>query len=329
MRREGMKKREYPKTVFRKKLIKGVFWTGFALVFFFSVIAMIRAGNTSAANKVEQPDIEQSSKVNLAAGEGGQTFAQDFASEYFNWENTDEAKKNRVERLSHFLANGLDEQAGLAFEGMEWNSRLTGSQVWKVEDTGQDTALVTLKIKHELNRKIEPDPKEVEKAKKKKKKPPKASEETSGPHEKYFVVPVKTDGQSFVVNEIPYFVAAPSKPDITAMTEVDAKGKIIDSDLEKDITGFLGTFFKVYTTGSQEELGYYTAGDDIKSMSNIITFQEVKDIVVKKGKSKNQYVVHATVIFKENESQAQVIYPYELNLVKKDGRWFVQEIKNK
>lgn len=324
-----MKKREYPKTVFRKKLIKGVFWTGFALVFFFSIIAIVRAGNTSAANKVEQPDTEQTSKVNLAAGEGAQTFAQDFAAEYFSWENTDEAKKNRVDRLSHYLANGLDEQAGLSFEGMEWNSNLTGSQVWKVEETGKDTALVTLKIKHELNRKIEPDPKEVEKAKKKKKKPPKAREETSGPHEKYFVVPVKTDGQSFVVNEIPYFVAAPSKPDITAKTEVDTEGKIIDSDLEKDIQGFLGTFFKVYTTGTQEELQYYVTGDEIKSMSNIITLQEVKDILVKKGKSKNQYVVHATVTFKENKSQAQVIYPYELSLVKKDDRWFVQEIKNK
>lgn len=79
----------------------------------------------------------------------------------------------------------------------------------------------------------------------------------------------------------------------------------------------MGTFFKVYTTGTQEELQYYVTGDEIKSMSNIITLQEVKDILVKKGKSKNQYVVHATVTFKENKSQAQVIYPYELSLVKK------------
>nr|NKR09492.1 conjugal transfer protein [Escherichia coli] len=49
-----MKKREYPKTVFRKKLIKSVFWLGFGLVFFLSIIAVVRVGNATVA-KVEEP----------------------------------------------------------------------------------------------------------------------------------------------------------------------------------------------------------------------------------------------------------------------------------
>ena len=76
-------------------------------------------------------------KVNYAISEGAQSFAQNFAHEYFDWQNSDEGMKTRVERLQPYLANGLDEQAGLSFEGMEWNSSLSTSQVWNVEETSE------------------------------------------------------------------------------------------------------------------------------------------------------------------------------------------------
>ena len=34
---------------------------------------------------------------------------------YFDWQNSDEGMKTRVERLQPYLANGLDKQAGLSF----------------------------------------------------------------------------------------------------------------------------------------------------------------------------------------------------------------------
>lgn len=324
-----MKKREYPKTILRKKLIKGAFWTGFALVLFLSVVAIVRVGNAGAGQAETKPiQQETQKKVNLAAGEGAQSFAENFAAQYFDWENTDEGKKKRVERLKPYLATGLDEQAGLSFEGMEWNSSMTKSQVWGVEETGNDTALITLRVQHTLTKTTPPDPKAVEAAKKDKKKPPKAKEEKIGPYEKYFVIPVKTDGRSFVVHKVPYFIAAAKKPEITSDLTVDENGKISDSHLQEEITSGLNTFFKVYTTGTQEELSYYVKGDEIQTMNGIITFKEVKDTVIKQGKAKNEYQVFATVIFQENQSKGQVVYPYEINLVKEENRWFVKELKN-
>ena len=35
----------------------------------------------------------------------------------------------------------------------------------------------------------------------------------------------------------------------------------------------------------------------------------------------NEYEVNATVVFQENQSKAQVVYPYELTLVKEENRW--------
>ena len=201
-----MQKRTYPKTVFRKKVFKGLFWTGFVLVFFLSVIAIVRVSNFDT-NPVEAKQVQsEETKVNYALSEGAQSFAQNFAREYFDWQNGDEDKKTRVERLQPYLANGLDEQAGLSFEGMEWNSSLSTSQVWHVEETGADSSNITLRVEHILTKNT---PQEA------------PSEEKTGPYEKYFVVPIQTDGASFVVHQIPYFISAPEKPKITSDTTIN------------------------------------------------------------------------------------------------------------
>jgi hypothetical protein len=324
-----MKKREYPKTVLRKKVTKGVFWTAFSLVFFLSVVAIVRVSN-AGANATEKKPVQEEVKKeeNLAVSEGAQSFAQNFATEYFNWQNTDAGKKDRVERLKPYLANGLNEQAGLGFEGMQWNSSLSNSQVWKVEETSKDTAKITLKVQHLLKKAAPPDPKAVEEAAKTGKPAPQAKEQQAGPYEKYFVVPIKTDGQAFVVHEIPYFIATPKKPDIVANTTVNESDKVNDSVLQEEITSFLHTFFKVYTTGTQEELSYYTKDHPIPSMSGIMTFQEVKNLLIKKGAHPNTYQIFATAVFKENQSKGQVVYPYKLIIVKEEDRWFVKNIQN-
>lgn len=323
-----MQKREYPKTVFRKKMLKGVFWTSFALALFLSVVAIVRVGNASISQAKTEPMQQVEQKKNYAASEGAQSFAENFAAQYFNWQNTDQGKADRVKRLQPYLAKGLDEQAGLSFDGMEWDSSLTKSQVWNVKETGEDTALITLRIQHTLKKSTPPDPAAVEAAKSQNKPLPEATEQTKGTYVKYFVVPVKTNGQSFVVDKVPYFTAAPKKPAITANTAFNEDGKITDPKLQDEITSALNTFFKVYTTGTQEELSYYVKGDEIPSMNGIITFKEVKSSVIQPGQSKNEYNVHAVVIFQENQSNGQVIYPYELRLVKEDNRWFVKEMKN-
>jgi len=139
-----------------------------------------------------------------------------------------------------YLANGLDKQASLSFEEMEWSSSLSKSQVWNIEETGNDSALITLRVEHMLKKTTQSDPE----------KDP--AEENAGPYEKYFVVPVKTDGKSFVVHKVPYFIAAEEKPEITSESSINEKGKLPDTKLQEEISSALNTFFKVYTSGTQD-----------------------------------------------------------------------------
>ena len=75
-------------------------------------------------------------------------------------------------------------------------------------------------------------------------------------------------------------------------------------------------------------MSYYIKGEDIQTMTGIITFKEIKSLVIKQGESPKEYEVNATVVFQENQSKAQVVYPYELTLVKEENRWFVRRFKH-
>ena len=246
------------------------------------------------------------------------------------WENTDEGKKERAERLTPYLANGLPEHAGLAFEGMEWNSAFTSSQVWKVEETGRDTANITLHVQHELNKTVQPDQKAIDQAKKEKKSLPEPKEEKNGPFEKYFVVPSQNrwcNRMSF----IRLLTMCQLQRNRTSQSDTQSKKEkeVRDSVLQEKIHSFLNTFLKVYTTGNQDELSYYIEGDAIQSMSGVLTFQEVKDVLITKQDSQDQYSVYVTVIYVEDQSKAQIVSPYEMNIVKVEDRWLVKSIKNR
>jgi hypothetical protein len=324
-----MKKREYPQTVYRKKVMKGVFWIAFTLVLFLSLVAIIRVGKAngdpSAKKTLQSQPIE---KDNVAVREGAQSFAQNFALDYFDWQNTDEGKKKRLDRLEPYLAKGVDPQAGLGFEGMEWNSSLAKSQVWNVEETGKDSANITLHLQQTLKKAVAVEPDGEDTSKKTDPKKLVQKEETTALSEKYWVVPVKAVGESFVVSNVPYYVAAPKKADWVVPSFDLEEGQIKSKKMQEDVTAFLNTFFKVYSTGTQDELSYYSKGHSIQTMNGILTFQRVKGAIIKKGDSDHDYVVLTTAVFQENQSKAQVIYPYEIHVVKED-RWLVKEIQNR
>jgi len=324
-----MKKREYPPRVIRKKMIKGLFWTSFVVLLFLSIVAIVRVGNVGAGSSPQAFKETAEPRRNLAASEGAQSFAQNFATQYFQWNNTDQGKQERMGRLEPYLAQGIDEQAGLSFQGMKWNSTLQSSQIWNVKPTSSTTATITLRIQHSL----QPIQSTSSPALATQSKPPTQSAKPTqpspfkGPYEKYFAVPVKTDGKGFVVYGVPYFTPSPKKPHLRAETSQETD-KITDSRLQEEVETFLQTFFKVYSTGTKNELSYYVKGKDMQTMKGVMTFQKIDDLTIGSGEGKREYQVNVTGVFQEDLSKAQLRYPYSLVIVHEQDRWFVKSIKN-
>ncbi|SDJ20530.1 conjugal transfer protein [Alteribacillus bidgolensis] len=140
---------------------------------------------------------------------------------------------------------------------------------------------------------------------------------------KYFVVPVKSDGEGFVVHQLPYFVAEPKKPDIAVDTEEDRDDAEHDPELEEEITSFLDTFFLGYTEGSTQELSYYTDGLELQTLDDVLQFEEIEEIDI--YEEDEQYKVHADVIMSEANSQTKMLYPFSMELMKVEGRWIVAD----
>lgn len=320
-----MAKRSYPKTVVKRRWIKGLFWAGIFGCLFLSIIAIGRVGVLSATLEQEPEEVieTEEEEPNYALNEGAQSFARNFANEYFNWSK--DSQDEREERLEDYLAIGLDPQAGLRYENMKWDSVLSDSQVWSVEETGEQSANITLRIHHSLSRMVEPSEEEIKKAEEDDKEPPKPQKEKGETYLKYFVVPVKSDGESYVVHQLPYFTSEPNKPDIEIEYNADGNS-ISDSDLEEEISLFLETFFKTYTEGSDQEIAYYTKGVDVETLNGILSFKEVEGLAIYlEGES---YEVHADILMIETGSEAEMIYPFHMELIQEENRWLVVGFEN-
>jgi hypothetical protein len=313
-----MAKRTLPKSVVKKRWIKGLFWTGIFGCLFLSIVAIGRVGVLSAAIEVEPEEMsEVKERPNYAVSEGAQSFAENFAAEYFKWSK--DGKEEREKRLEDYLAIGLDTQAGLRYENMKWDSEFLTSQVWKVEETGEQSAAITLRVQHHLSRKVEPSEEEVKKAEKNEEDLPVKTED-GGTHVKFFVVSIKSDGEGFVVNNFPYFIPEPIKPDIEI--ERNAERNVSSNEqVVENIRGFLETFFTTYTVGSNQELAYYTKGFDLDSLNNLLLFKGVEHVdIYDEG---DRFLVHAEVLMEEVTSEAEMVYFYSMELVQEDSRWLM------
>lgn len=296
-----MEKRKSPKTVFRKRMVKGVFWTMMGYVVFASTFALFRPNPIAPV----QAQVQEQKPVNPATAPGVGSFADNLACEYFLWSNDPKALEARKKRLAPYLIDGMDPKAGLGIEGLASSSKLIKSQVWKIEETGTNQAKVTLRVQYNLTE----------------------NGKTSY-RINYFVVPVASDGQSFVVYDIPYFVPVPKKPAIQLDPKKPSADLIHDSTLTPAISNFLDSFFKVYATGKPEEITYFTKIEPIQGLQGTLDYMTVKKVEVYPTPQSDVYDVHTQVTFTDKGMKTKFHYPFVLKIQKENERWFVIDLKN-
>ena len=92
---------------------------------------------------------------------------------------------------------------------------------------------------------------------------------------------VDADGDMVIVQN-PTLAPAVEKSDYEPKTpEADAS---VDADTVNDATAFLETFFKLYPTATEKELGYYVSGNVIEPIGRDYLYSElVNPIFTKDG----------------------------------------------
>ncbi|EJW14347.1 conjugal transfer protein [Paenibacillus alvei] len=293
-------KRNAPKSLTPKKLSRMCFWIFLLYVGMASTVALSRS-----APSITIDDIKNINTENPALTAGAESFAHNFAYQYFSWAPDRQAVEERRVRLDPYLARDVDRQAGVVTSDLVSSSKLVKSQVWSKKKVADDQAELTLRVQYIT---------------------------TVGKNAvtqlKYFVVPVVAKGENFLVYDIPRFVKPPD-PITFEKNDTNQLASESDRELVREVGTFLESFFKIYATGTQEEIKYFSRGE-IEGLQRELSFSKIDDInvyAVDKESKKNTYFVKTKVKFIDKD-QTVFTYPFEMRIQKEAERWFVVELKN-
>lgn len=293
-----------PKGYFARKLGVLTFWMLFGFMFLVVLVTMF----SSSKGEAKKVDNTVAIKKNYAASEEAIQYAIDFTKDYFTWNVSDDGKNKRKSTMSKYLAEGLDQYAGLNFNGLEWNSKFIGAELKKVKEKGNDLAEITLLVNYELKKNnVAPDQQSTNEVKQ---------------SSKYFVVPVAYDGKTLGVYELPKFTYVYEKTTLKEVTSIQLKQADV-AESEK-IKKFLTTFFRSFAEDPKDKFDYILANDNVTDgLNNSMKFQKVNKADVFKGEKNNSFVVFTEVSLLEPETNVSHTSNYQLTVVKKDGKYIV------
>ncbi|MDQ0416523.1 hypothetical protein J2Z48_000690 [Croceifilum oryzae] len=248
-----------------------------------------------------------------AQGEGGglgdvlseTAFVDQFVREYFTWNQGNETI--RASRLKPYLHSTVDSQAGIDMKNATYNSFPRSVGIWKIEDGEDgvrkvyvtvDTVLTHAKNESDQRRAI-----------------------------RYLAVTVKRSGESFLVVDKPYLMASPASAKIELPETKSEQGEAVSDAERVQIENFLKSFWKVYTTGTVDEIGYYEKEKNVisKGLAGLVGTPDVKNVVIIKKQGKLE--VKCDVSFSDLPSGAQLSYQYSLSVVKEGDRFYVTNMK--
>lgn len=275
------------------------FWLLFGFMFLVVVVTVFNSDSTKAINN-DAVEVEK----NYAASSEGIEYAKNFANQYFTWNISSEGKELRKQNLARFLASGLDLQAGLDFNGLEWNSSYKGAELKKVEEKGDNLAHITLLVHASLNQNGSDKVEQTQ---------------------KYFVVPVAYDGKTFGIYELPKYTYFYEDTTIKEVKNTQLKQANVTETSE--IKKFLTTFFKSYAEDSKDQLDYILTNPKITDgLNKSMLFKEVNKSSFYKGEKENTFIVFTEVTLLEPVTNVPLKSNYQLSIVKKDDKYMVSGI---
>ncbi|TCS96961.1 conjugal transfer protein [Hazenella coriacea] len=292
---------------FRRKLLKIVFWgiilytaltSSIVLAIQFHIIPVPKQPEISAAPQEKQTSSEAIKE---------RAFVERFVREYLFW--TQGLEESRADRLKPFWKPQMDLQGGIDFTKTEWNSYVRHADVWEIKERPDQSGIKDITVFAET-------------ALTHVKKP---NEQKRG--EKYLVVSIQQSGDSYVVVDIPHFIAPPVAvyKDVAKKTAKN-KGEQVSSEVHNQVEQFMKSFWKVYTTGEPQEIAYYKHDHQPQSgLTGILRLVETKNLTV--TQVEKNVIAECDVVLEDLDTGVIVNYHYTFTLAEQGDRWYVVNMK--
>lgn len=141
----------------------------------------------------------------------------------------------------------------------------------------------------------------------------------------YLEIPVNGQDGQYVVEDTPVIIPEPEKADIDySRFNQGEELYITESNKVKEI---MSNFFNTYCTGKPTEIAYYMDdGKPLKGFEGRFAFLYIKEFHVFDLKVDNKYKATAMVALKDTVSSKEFLQNYNIDLVKREGRWYIKKI---
>jgi hypothetical protein len=221
---------------------------------------------------------------------GASAYAVQFAGVYLNYDQRNPAA--REQQLQFFLPDGVDGQLG-------WNGtgdmRMQSVQVAGTDVRDANNAVVTVLA------------------------------QANGKWLELAVPIYARDGQ-FVVSGEPALLPPPARAQLPQPATQDR-----DSGLENELQQTLVGFFKAYGSGDTVNLSRFTGDNSVTGLAGAVTFGRLKDVNAPHGAA-GERPIAVTVVWqlpsaRSKGASAELEQTYQLTVVKKDGTWYVRDIR--
>lgn len=229
------------------------------------------------------------------------TFVTDFAKVYYAWAPDHEVLDGRQKALGNYLTDNLVMlNADTLRSDIPTTSTVNDVKIWSVTHLKGVQYRVLYTVEQSIKNSADED----------------ANKDTSST---YTVQLARNANGDMVIDSNPTIAAAPAKG--THKDKVDQTDSSINSDTTDSISKFLTTFFKLYPSGSANELKYYVNGGT-KAINKNYRFAELQNPTF--HRIDDNIRVNVTVKYLDTDTDMVQYSQYDLIISKNGNNWTIE-----
>ena len=223
-----------------------------------------------------------------------ESFVESFATEYFTWQQSQDAIDKRNERLKNYLTEDLQLlNTDMVRTDIPTTSTVRNIQIWNVSQSDDTSFEVLFSVNQQI---------------------------TEGENKKNITstynVTVHTDNNGdMVIIKNPTMDKKPAKSNHQP-NQIESDGTV-DAVTTEEINSFLETFFKLYPTATEKELAYYVSNNALPVVNKDYVFAELVNPIYTMNDGK--VTVTVTVKYLDQETKTTHLSQYELILDKAEN----------
>jgi hypothetical protein len=273
-------------------------WIGRIILWACLIVVLVNGVRVEFERFTTQPTQPQSTPKQDAKAQfpvtGASAYAMQFATVYLTYDQKNAAA--REQQLQFFLPDGVDGQLG-------WNGtgdmRVQSVQVAGTDVRDANNAVVTV-LAQANGRWLE------------------------------LAVPIYTKDGQFVVSGEPALLPPPARAQLPQPATAD-RDTALESELQQTLVGF----FKAYGSGDTVNLSRFSDNGSVTGsvtgLAGAVTFGRLKDVNAPRGAA-DQRQIAVTVVWQVPSVRVKGVpgeleQTYQLTVVKKDGTWYVRDIR--